>query len=112
MFLNRLAISIMSHVGEVYLTNDLGYDKANLSSIKVICTPLNILLSAQVGFLSKNNAFRNLFYIGITYIIVASYAILVLMGTFPSSHEEQNSLPVYSHILVVFFLLDMLGEFE
>lgn len=66
-FLNRLGNSIYYQVGEVYLTNDLGYEKSDLSSIKVIVTPINIVLSSQVGYFAKQNAFRNIFRLFVVY---------------------------------------------
>ena len=81
--MSRMSYSIFQQVGEVYLTNDLGYDKARLSSIKVICTPINILLTMQFGFVTKDKAFLNLWKLAICYTVACSYAILVLFNNLP-----------------------------
>ena len=109
---SRLAYSIFQHVGEVYLANDLGYEKSNLSSIKVLITPLNIILTAQVGYLARENPFGNMFKLAVLYILVSAWAVLGLLGTFPSKPEDQNSIEQYSHIFIVIFVLDLLSEFE
>ena len=79
-----MAYSIFQHVGEVYLANDLGYEKSNLSSIKVLITPLNIILTAQVGYLARENPFGNMFKLAVLYILVSAWAVLGLLGTFPT----------------------------
>jgi hypothetical protein len=88
LLVTRTSYSIFQHVGEVYLTNDLGYDKANLSSIKVLITPLNIFLTAQVGYLARANPFGNMFVLAVIYILVSSWAVLGMLGTFPSRPED------------------------
>ena len=50
----KAACSINNNVAEVYLTNDLGFPKENLSIIKVVCTPLNIMFAFVSGYLSSS----------------------------------------------------------
>ena len=54
----KAAGSINNNVTEVYLTNDLGFPKENLSIIKVVCTPLNIMFAFLSGWLSSSQPFR------------------------------------------------------
>lgn len=56
--LARASICIDSNVSEVYLTNDLGFAKENLSIIKVVCTPFNIVAAMISGYLSASDPFR------------------------------------------------------
>ena len=54
MFCCKAAHSISGSVTSVYLTNDLSFPKETLSMIKVVSTPLNILLAAMSGYLATN----------------------------------------------------------
>jgi len=48
----------------------------------------------------------------IGYSVMSTYAVFGLLGTMPTDRDEQNSVWVYSHVVVVSALLDMLNEFE
>jgi hypothetical protein len=90
----------------------LGYSKENLSLVKVICTPVNIVFAAVSGYLSNNNPFVSMYYLMIAICLASTYAVVVLLGTMPTNHASQNSLAVYSHVFGVSFILDLLSEFE
>lgn len=52
-FLKNLANAVYNLAGRVYLTSDLNYDAATLSQIKVVCTPISILMCSRYGYLAK-----------------------------------------------------------
>ena len=80
--------NIYMTAGKVYLTNDLGYDPTILSGMKMLFTPINILLSSRVGGMARSKPFQNLHYLSMINALVNSYAIFVLLGTFPTDKEE------------------------
>ena len=106
----KASTSIYGQIGTIYLTNDLGYSKENLSLVKIICTPVNIFLAVISGYLGNNNAFAYTYYLLIALCIVSSYAVLVLIGTMPTDKAEQNTLFVYLHVSALTFVLDLLDE--
>lgn len=79
----KAAHAVQKNIVEVYLTNDLGFPVENLSMIKMVCTPINIVLSFLFGYLSADRPFTYQFYGLIGLIIASSYSVLVLLGTFP-----------------------------
>ncbi len=89
MFMAKSAGAITGNVGEVYLTNDLGYAKENLSLIKVFCTPFNILLAGFSAFFSKGDPFKYLFYIHIASVILCTYYVFVTLGMMPKDTLQQ-----------------------
>ena len=94
------------------MTNDLGYSKENLTFVKTICTPLNIMLSVVSGYLSNKDPFKYIFIVLVLRCVAQAYAVFGLLGTMPTDPEEQNSLWVYTHVCGVTFVLDLLGELE
>jgi hypothetical protein len=111
-FVYRFALSVQAYIGKVYLTDDLGYDKIVLSQMRVICTPISIMLCSRFGYLAKQEPFENMFRMAVLYVIMCSYYVLVLLYTMPTSKEEQESTFVYCHMLVVSLIFDVLGEIE
>lgn len=57
LILAKASSSVFAQVGTIYLTNDLGYSKENLSLVKVICTPVNIFFAGVSGYLSNQRPF-------------------------------------------------------
>ena len=49
--------AINNNASEVYLTNDLGFPKEDISIVKVACTPFNILIAVAAGYLTSSNPF-------------------------------------------------------
>ena len=88
-FVYRFALSVQAYIGKVYLTDDLGYDKTVLSQMRVICTPISIMLCSRFGYLAKQEPFENMFRMAVLYVIMCSYYVLVLLYTMPTSKEEQ-----------------------
>jgi hypothetical protein len=103
------SVCLDSNLSEVYLTNDLGFPKEKLSIIKVVCTPFNIVCAMISGYLSASDPFRYQFYIQITLILLSSYSVLVLLGTFPD--KEHQSTLTYVHVIVCMFLKDLVSNF-
>ena len=81
------AASINNNVSEVYLTNDLGFPKENFSIIKVVCTPINIMFAFLSGYLSSSKPFEYQSYNLLALVLLSTYSILVLLGTFPKADE-------------------------
>ena len=84
----KLATSVCEKTGKVYLTSDLGYDATNLSSIKVICTPVSIWICGKLTPKVKSNPFQNLFYLAVFQILLTSWFVFVVLGTMPESREK------------------------
>ena len=101
-----------SQLGTIYLTNDLGYSKENLSLVKVICTPVNIFFAGLSGYVSNKDPFTYMYYLMVATTLVSTYAVIVLLGTMPTDHESQNTFGVYAHVFSVSFVLDLLDEFQ
>ena len=51
--------------------------------IKVVSTPLNIVLAGMSGYLSSNDPFPMFAKVRIVHMLISSYCILVLLLTFP-----------------------------
>ena len=102
----KAASSINSNVSEVYLTNDLGFPKENFSIIKVVCTPLNIMFAFVSGYLSSSQPFVYQSYNLLALILLSTYSILVLLGTFPAADEISQG--TYIHVTLVLFLTDLM----
>lgn len=85
----KMANSVYDKTGRVYLTNDLGYDATNLSTIKILCMPLNILLCTFLSDFIKKYPFQNLFNLSCIYVFMTSYYIFGLLGTMPLDGEAQ-----------------------
>ena len=56
------ASAIPNNVFEVYITNDLGLAKENLSLMRLFFTPLNIILAFFSSYLTSKMPFRALKY--------------------------------------------------
>lgn len=107
----KASTSVYSQIGTIYLTNDLGYSKENLSLVKVICTPFNIFFAGISGYVSNKDPFTYMYYLMLAMTLLSTYAVIVLLGTMPTDHESQNTLGVYAHVFSLTFLLDMLEGF-
>lgn len=59
------ALAITGNVGEVYMTNDLQFPKETLSLIKVILTPVSILISFLCGFYQTDRNYERCFYLNL-----------------------------------------------
>ena len=92
------------------MTNDLGFPKENLSIIKVVCTPLNIVFAFLSGYLTSSQPFLYQSYCMLAYVLIATYSILYLLATFPP--EDQVSQATYFHVTAVLFFSDLISEFE
>lgn len=79
--------SIFGQVGKIYLTNDLGYSKENLSFVDVVCTPLNIVFAVYSGYLSNQSPFRYLYFVIILNCAFSVYAVFGLLGTMPTDPQ-------------------------
>jgi len=108
----RISTSLYQEVGTLYLTSDLGYPKENLSIVKVVVCPINIFLAGYSGALTKQAPFYYLFCVLISFSCVAFYAVFVLFATMPTDRDEQKSSFVYSHVIVVFTLIELLNSLE
>jgi len=53
-----------------------------------------------------------MFYIQVASVVTTTYYILVTLGTMPKDHAKQQSPLVYTHVVVVRFIGDMLVEFD
>ena len=106
----KAACSINNNIAEVYLTNDLGFPKENLSIIKVICTPLNIMFALVSGYLSSSQPFVYQSYNLIALVCISTYSILVLLATFPS--QDETTQATYFHVTAVLFFVDLIQNFE
>ena len=71
-------------MAQVYLTNDLGFPKETLSMVTLVCTPLNIIFAGLSGYFAAGKPFPIQSFNLLAGIIVSSYSVLVLLGTFPA----------------------------
>ena len=94
----------------MYLTNDLGFPKETLSLITVVCTPINIVFSFVSGYLASAAPFKIQTFILIVGILVNTYGVMVLLGTFPPKDE----MTIYTtiHVTVVMLISDLVSNFE
>ena len=107
-FIALAAVSLDDNVSQVYLTNDMGFPKENLTIIKVVCTPLNIAVAFLTGGMAGKNPFKFHFTMLLVMSLLASYSVLVMLGTFP----QEQTLWTYLHVVLVFFLKDLAENLE
>jgi len=65
----------------------LGYSRENLSLVKLVCTPVNIVFAGISGYLSNKNPFLYMYYLMIALCIVSTYAVVVMLGTMPTEKD-------------------------
>jgi hypothetical protein len=87
-FVMKLGTAVYEKTGRVYLTSDLGYDATNLSTIKVIFSPVSIWICGRLAPRVKSNPFAHLFYLALAQLLVTSWFVFVVLGTFPENKEE------------------------
>jgi len=79
MFCCKAGCAINNNAGEVYLTNDLGFPKEDISIVKVVITPFSILIAIISGYLTGSEPFRFLSYAAIAGLLIANYNVLYLL---------------------------------
>lgn len=102
--------SISGNVTSMYLTNDLSFPKETLSMIRVVSTPLNILLAGLSGYMATGDPFPLVAKAKLLHMLCSSYCILVLLWTFPD--KESISQWTTAHVLSVNLFSDLLSGFE
>jgi len=60
--MSKAALSIEANVGQVYMTNELGFSRENLSMIQVISAPCEIIFTVLSSYLSSSRPFRFQFF--------------------------------------------------
>ena len=99
-----------ANIADVYLTNDLGFPKEDLSMIKMILTPINIAMAFILGHFSQGKPFTFQF-LGLTCLVLASsYDVLFLLGTFPD--KENFTYLTSMHVIVVCIAKELASNFE
>lgn len=83
MTLANCVSAISNSIFEVYLTNELGMPKENLSMMKVLFTPLNILLAFFSSYFAAKTPFYGVRLANIAEIFLYTYGIFVILGCFP-----------------------------
>jgi hypothetical protein len=66
----------------MYLTDELKFAVESISMIKLISAPINILLAFLSSYLSSTEPFKYQFYISLTTVLMSTYNVLVMLGTF------------------------------
>lgn len=84
------SLSINNNISEVYLTNDLGFPRETISIIKVVLTPMSILISFLCSYFQTDKPFSRMYKIYFLQIAVASFGILYQLNTFPKPGEVTN----------------------
>jgi len=77
------ASAIPNNIFEVYITNDLGMAKESLSLMRLLFTPLNIVLAFFSGFFTSKMPFRALRLAILFDILLNAYGMFYIIGTFP-----------------------------
>ena len=103
-------MAINANVSQVYLTNDLGFPKETLSLVQLVCTPLNIVFAGLSGYLTSGKPFPLQSYNLLIGMLVSSYSVLVLLGTFPP--KDEITVFTTAHVTVVTLVVDLVNEFE
>lgn len=78
--------------------------------ITVICTPLNIVFAFVSGYLASSAPFQSMSWILLVGVLVNSYAVLVLLGTFPA--KEDITFLTTVHVTAVTLIADLVGNVE
>lgn len=102
MTLAQCGSAIPNCIFEVYLTNDLGMPKENMSLMKVLFTPLNIVLAFFSSYLTARTPFYGLRLANMAEILLNAYGIFVIAGTFPAREDISNGdiLHVSTYLLL------------
>ena len=78
--------------------------------IKVVCTPLNIAVAAISGYYASDKPYTLQTWNLLIVMLANSYAVLVLLGTFPS--QEEMTYQTTIHVSIVQMVVDLIENFE
>jgi hypothetical protein len=110
MIICRAPVKLEANLAQIYLTNDLGFPKEDLSIIQVLCTPINILAAFAMSYIGGNRPFYYTFWCILAEVIVSSYLILVLLYTFPEKDQMTGNTKL--HVTICFFLTEFVQNCE
>ena len=104
------ASAIPNNIFEVYITNDLGMAKENLSLMRLLFTPLNIMLAFFSGYLTSKMPFRALRLAILFDMLLNAYGIFCIIGTFPEKDQITNATIL--NVSVFSLLMNLIQTFE
>jgi hypothetical protein len=105
---NSVAI-IGASVGQVYLTNDLGFDKENLAFVKLITAPAGIIVSMLSGYIISKEPIKTYYYAMFFSMVFDTYHILFMLRTFPEKDQVTNW--TIAHVACVNTIHSIQGNF-
>jgi len=92
------------------VTNDLGMPKESLSLIRLLFTPLNIVLAFFSSYLTAKAPFKAIRLAYAADMLVNAYGILVLAGTFPARDKISNLTVI--HVSIYMLVVNLIQTFE
>jgi len=78
--------------------------------MRVVSTPLSILLAAKAGGLGSSKPFPIVAYCMLFGMLISTYNVLVLLATFPA--KEDISYWTSMHVMAVSLVSDLVSGFE
>jgi len=110
MIVCKAPVKLEANLAQVYITNDLGFPKEDLSAIQMVCAPINILAAFAMSYIGGDRPFYYTFWTLLASVIVSTYLILVLLYNFPE--KDQITPSTNLHVTICFFLTEFVQNCE